>query len=256
MTGMIIIAVIAGTRQLPYLYLPYTTLITAGLAIAALSLFQGASSLVKMALSGALVLTAVLFGIRAADTLKQMLAPPIAGRLAAAITQVAPPGTRIVSPIALDGFMPIASISGDEDRARHDRLARKYKVTLPPVATESTRAVPNGYIVRDYAWVIGGLETVDPDTVKVVLPFAWPLQREEWQIDHWRRQGFTLFVVKNARLFDSPLPAYRDFFRSLRRTCREVARIAGDRPVFGEEDAFIYRCSAMAVNAASTGTSE
>ncbi len=255
-TGMVIIAAIAGTRQLPYLYLPYTTLIVAAIAIATSLLLQTARGPAKIMLSGALLLIAMLLAVRTADTLQQTLTPPIAGRLAAAITQAAPPGTRVLSPIALEGFMPISSISGNEDRARHERLASKYKVTLPPVAAESLRAAPGGYVVRDYPWVIGGLETVDPDKVKVVLPFAWPLQREEWQLDYWRARGFTLFVVKNARLFDSPLPAYRDFFRSLRSTCQRVAQIEGSRPIFGEEDAFIYRCDAATVNAASTGTNE
>jgi 4-amino-4-deoxy-L-arabinose transferase-like glycosyltransferase len=254
--GMIIIATIAGTRQLPYLYLPYTTLITTAVAIAALSFSHVARPPVKIALAAALLLVAALFTIRATDILRQTLAPPIAGRLATAIAQIAPPGSRILSPIRLGGLLPVSSIGDSEDRARHERLARKYNVTLPPVAAESVRAAPGGYIIRDFPWVIGGLETVDPDKVKVVLPFAWPLQREEWQLDHLRAQGFTLFVVKNARLFDSPLPAYRDFFRSLRATCTQVARIEGGRIIFGEEDAYLYRCAAMPVNAASTGTSQ
>jgi 4-amino-4-deoxy-L-arabinose transferase-like glycosyltransferase len=254
--GMVIIAAIAGTRQLPYLYLPYTTLITAALAIAAMSLAQTARPPMKIALTAALLLVGTLFALRAADTLRQTLAPPIAGRLATAITQIAPPGTRILSPIRLDGLLPVSSIGESEDRGRHERLAKKYNVALPPVATESARGAPDGYIVRDYPWVIGGLESVDPDKVKVVLPFAWPLQREEWRLDYWRAQGFTLFVVKNARLFDSPLPAYRDFFRSIRSGCQQVARIDGGRMIFGEEDAMLYRCEPQAVNAASTGAGQ
>ena len=255
--GMVIIAAIAGTRQLPYLYLPYTTLIVTALAIAALTVARTGEKATKILFAGLLLaIIAALFTVRAADILRQTLAPPIAGRLAVAIAQIAPPGARILSSIPLDGRLPVASISGDENRARHERLARKYNVTLPPVAAESVRTAPGGYIVRDYPWVIGGLESVDPDKVKVVLPFAWPLQRGEWQLDYWRAQGFTLFVIKNARLFDSPLPAYRDFFRSLRATCQQVARIEGGRVIFGEEEAFIYRCDALTVNAPSTDTSE
>jgi 4-amino-4-deoxy-L-arabinose transferase-like glycosyltransferase len=251
--GMIVIAAIAGTRQLPYLYLPYTTLIVAALAIAALVVMQTARLPLKIAISVALLGVAALFAVRATDTLRQTLAPSIATSLATAITQIAPPNARILSPIKLDGRLPISSLSEDEDRARHEKLAQKYRVKLPPVAAESIRAAPDGYIVRDYPWVIGGLETVDPDTIKVVLPFAWPLQREEWMLDYWRARGFTLFVVKNARLFDSPVPAYRAFFRALRATCRPVARIDGRRPIFGEEDAILYRCQPMPVNAAATG---
>ncbi len=255
--GMAIIAAIAGTRQLPYLYLPYTTLIVTSLAIAALTVARTGEKATKILFAGLLLpIIAALFIVRADDTLRQTLAPPIAGRIATAIAQIAPTGARILSPVPLDGRLPVASISGDEDRARHERLARKYNVTLPPVAAESVRTSPGGYIIRDYPWVIGGLESVDPDKVKVVLPFAWPLQREEWQLDYWRAQGFTLFVVENARIFDSPLPAYRDFFRALRAACQQVARIEGGRVIFGEEEAFIYRCEAMTVNAPSTGTNE
>ena len=254
LSGMVIIAAIAGSRQLPYLYLPYTTLITTALAIAGLCLARTASHPARIAVLALLAGVAMLFATRAASVLHQAITPPISVRVAARITQIAPPGTRIVSGIALGGALPVSSIGADEERARHDRLAKKYGVALPPVAAESVRASPGGYIVRPYPWVIGGLEMIDPDKVKVVLPFAWPLQREEWQLDYWRAQGFTLFVVENERVFDSPSPAYRNFFRALRSRCREVARIDGNRPLFDEYDAYIYRCGAMDVNARQAGS--
>ena len=82
-----------------------------------------------------------------------------------------------------------------------------------------------------------------PDQVKVVLPYAWPMQPEEWRLDRWRAQGFHLFVVGGAQgLIDNPVPEYRAFFRAVDR-CPHLASLAAARPLFFEEDVRVYRCA-------------
>ena len=58
--------------------------------------------------------------------------------------------------------------------------------------------VPGAVFYIGMPTVMYGLEGVDEDAEDyVVQAHAWPPQREEWQLDYWLDQGFSIFVVKN-----------------------------------------------------------
>ena len=153
--------------------------------------------------------------------------------VAAAVSRVAPPGTRLLSDVDLAQYLPVSSIGAEEMRARNERLAAKYSAVLPPVAEESRRNKEGGYIVRNYPFVMGGLGNVSPENLKIVLPFAWPLQSEEWQLDYWLERNYRMFVFQQAML-QHPVAAYRDFFQSIDRKCTKLATIPTKMAMFFE----------------------
>ena len=70
---------------------------------------------------------------------------------------------------------------------------------------------------------MGGMENTSPDA-KVLLPYVWPLQTEEWRLDYWLARDYRLFVFQNNML-NHPVDAYRDFFTSIDRRCARANTI-------------------------------
>jgi len=78
--------------------------------------------------------------------------------------------------------LPISGAAIKEERDRHERLAKKYGVELPSLPPEKAKALAEssgGYYIRGIPWVMGGMEELSPEDIKIVKPFAWPIQHEE-----------------------------------------------------------------------------
>jgi 4-amino-4-deoxy-L-arabinose transferase-like glycosyltransferase len=241
LAAMIVIATVAGQRQPTYLWLPYSTLIATTVLIALFHFGRHGNrtfALLAVALIG---LSAVAFTIRDALIIEQALASPVQRKIASELAQL-PATTRILTTIDLSSAMRTSSIGDDEARARNERLASKYHVVLPKVADESLRPRAEGYTVRLFPFVIGGLEELAEGEVKVILPYAWPIQLEEWSLDYWKGLKYSVFVVEDHGYFDHTVKAYRSFFRSLRTQCKERTRIKGPKPLFDQIDTYIYEC--------------
>lgn len=239
--GAATICLIAGSRQPLQLWLPYLVVGFVAAAAAAGSLVDNSSRALQAIGYGGFGLLAIGAAIRIVPILEQATEPPMGARVAAIVRRVEAPPARIVSSVDLSADLPLSPESQTLPRARHERLARRYGLTLPPPERPVTGVV-NGYTVVDFPWVIGGLESYRADQVKVVVPYAWPLQPEEWQLATWLGQGFHLFVVSDAlELRDNPVPAYRDLFRAIER-CPQIAVVPTSRPLFGERETRIYRC--------------
>ena len=237
----IIICSVGGSRQPLQLWLPSVVLGVVAAAIGAGTLVGGSNRVLRvLGYAGFAVLVASTI-VRIVPILTQATAPPLAARLATVIRRAAPPEAKIVSNVDLSPYLPLSPESQTLPRARHERLAKHYGIVLPPPDRPLT-GIANGYTIIDFPWVIGGLEDYRPDQVKVVVPYAWPLQPDEWQLSSWLDQGFHHFVVSDAaRLRDNPVPAYRNLFRSIDQ-CVRIASVPATRPLFGEHDAGIYRC--------------
>jgi hypothetical protein len=136
-------------------------------------------------------------------------------------------------------------------------LARKYGLTLPPVS----RPYPpeeGRYYIRALPTAISGLERFDEKDLKLVKPFSWPLQPEEWRLNYWLDKGFTVFVVRDEETWlsppDRPCPSrspsladcymrvddYRRLFEEIHARCTLVASIPSSRLLFEEEDTKVY----------------
>jgi hypothetical protein len=130
--------------------------------------------------------------------------------VADAVAQFASPATRLLSDVDLSHYFLCRRLARQKCASRDERLAAKYSVVLSPVTDESQRYLEHGYIVRKYRFVIGGLENVDPKDIKIVLPFAWPFQPEEWQLGYWLERDYRMFVLQES-LLRHPVAACRFF---------------------------------------------
>jgi hypothetical protein len=149
--------------------------------------------------------------------------------------------------------VPINAAAASEDRERHERLAKKYGVKLPEKPKERMSDqgnVTGGYYVRAIPTTMGGdssLESSLSSRLKKIMPFWWPVQPEEWDLDYWTSRGFGIFIVTNdgkGFLPGAPMdggPLRRSFYQQIRERCELVAALPNARPLFGERDLKIYR---------------
>jgi len=237
----VIILALVGARQPLQLWLPNLVVGFVAAAIAAGILVDSTNRILRPVGYGGFGLLVVSAVIRIVPILDQATAPPMQASVAAVIRGTVPPAGKIVSNVDFSSYLPLSRESQTWPRARHERLAKIYGVKLPPPDRPFT-GVANGYTIVDFPWVIGGLEAFSADQVKVVVPYAWPLQPEEWDLSWWLGQGFHVFVVSDeAGLKNDPVPAYRRFFRSLDR-CSLLKRLPPRRPLFAERETSIYQC--------------
>jgi hypothetical protein len=235
-------------RQTSQLLVPYAVVITSTVLLVSGQLIDASMRILRFGASVVLAVIASLFLIQTVFILREARAQPLASAVAAAVTRYAPPGTRLLADVDLSPYLPVSSLGEAETRARNERLAAKYSVVLPPIAEERLRKVADGYVVRAYPFVFGGLENVREEDMKVVAPFAWPLQPDEWQLDYWLARNYRMFVFGESMLHD-PLPAYRNFFSSIAQNCALLAKIPATRSlVLGtmtgrpEGTMLMYRC--------------
>lgn len=183
--------------------------------------------------------------------LGQASAPPAAELVSEAVAGLEPdPDSKIlVSNVARSGLVPSLA-ARDAAFARHQRLADKYGLTLPARSRERRMydaKRKDTIFVREIPWVIGGLQFLDPEEVKIVKPFAWPVQHEEWKLGHWLAKGYDVFVLDRLEAHTSDeVPDYMAaFHESIIEQCELVEVIDVDRPLFFEEDFSIFDCASV-----------
>ena len=242
LVASIIIIILAGTRQNNQLILPYSVVMTTTVLLLLGHFVEGSSRKMRAGAAAGLVLMGGLFAVQSSFIIRQALAEPVALNVASAVVRFAPSGTRILSDIDLSSYLPLSSIGAAETRERNERLAAKYSVQLPPVAEERLRFQADGYIIRNYPFVIGGLENVNAKDMKVILPFAWPLQPEEWRLDYWLARNYRMFVFQQSML-QHQVAVYHDFFVSISQACTRLATIPAKKSLILEDTMLIYRCS-------------
>jgi hypothetical protein len=92
---------------------------------------------------------------------------------------------------------------------------------------------------------------------KVAVPYAWPIQEEEWDLDYWTTRGFDIFVPEADEIalgksykFNmlvgqvAGIPPPRWFVRfhqQIEERCELVAVLPPARDLFGEVGLKIYR---------------
>jgi hypothetical protein len=72
--------------------------------------------------------------------------------------------------------------------------------------------------------------------------FAWPIQQEEYDLEYWTRQGFTVFVLTDEQeRLTSKVPAYVRLYEQIRSSCELVKEVKARKPLFWEGDTRVYR---------------
>jgi hypothetical protein len=175
----------------------------------------------------------------------QALAPPLRDDLQALLLRDYS-DRRILTGVTLT--LPQSPEAMVEDKARLQRLAAKYNVTLPDEAPERAthRTSSSGLYYRPTPPVMYGLEDKsDSDVLGAVQAHAWPLQPEEWQLDHWLEQGFDLFVVSDLEyaLHRTPAKLFRGFWSDVASRCATVAELEPRKPLFLERSVTLLDCA-------------
>lgn len=240
-----IIVSISGERMMPRIYIAQSTLLLLLAGVAAASVAQSPRRWTRVAGGVALTLLLVWAMLGTGGVMRQAVASPISQRVAQVLRNNAQPeSTRILAAKVHNTGVPVSAAAVEDAHVRHQRIAEKYGMTLPDIEggrVDAARA-RRGYYVREFPWVIGGLENKDPESVKTIVAYAWPLQPEEWDLDYWLDQGFTLFVVEGeAERVDSNVPAYNRLHRQLRDRGTLLRQFDDVRPLFEEKPVKVYR---------------
>ncbi len=257
LVSVIVTAAISGTRADVQLYVPDSVLIGT-IGIMTWIWMAGRKDWRRWPGMVGLVSAFVVLVAGSWEVDRQALATPIHIRVAEALRKIDGIGGRriLATDVPLTG-LPVAGNAYRGVRERDERLAQKYGVTLPP----RYRPYPpeeGRYYIRSLPWAMSGLERFDEKDVKVVKPFAWPLQAEEWRLDYWLNKGFTVFVIRDEEAWlsppDQPCPSgsvsladcymrtddYRRLHEEIHSRCTLVASIPADRPLFEELDTKVY----------------
>ncbi len=257
LVSVIVTAAISGMRADVQLYVPQAVLIGT-LGIMTWIWMAGRKDWSRWPGRVGLVSAIVVLVAGSVEVDRQALATPIHTRVAEALRKVDGIGRRriLATDVLLTG-LPVAGNAARDVRERDERLARKYGLTLPPFS----RPYPpeeGRYYIRALPAAISGLERFDEKDVKLVKPFSWPLQPEEWRLNYWLNKGFTVFVVRDEETWlsppDRPCPSsspsladcymrvddYRRLYEEIHARCTLVASIPSSRLLFEEEDTKVY----------------
>lgn len=153
--------------------------------------------------------------------------------------------TRVLSMVETD--IPIKQAARDMEISRWERLAEKYNVTLPDMAEERLQqsAAPDAQFIFPMPVAMYGLEHVDEDAEGyTVQAHAWPLQSQEWQLDYWLDQGFSVVILKNLDYMRNEVasPLIRAFAEELVARCTIVDSIEPRKPLFLEREISVFDC--------------
>ncbi len=244
--GSIVVMYLSGARQLSGLWLPYMVPMQLMAILLLCSLMQKRQKVFSIA---AVFLAFSAFSVSLYGTLivmKQALAKPIVYDVEAFIsTHYKAVGSKILTSFSLEA--PQTRLMREASIARDERVANKYSIELPERAPESL-------ILKDYADAINyfdmpvafyGLENAsDDDLGEAVKAHAWPLQKEEWQLDYWLDKGFDVFILGNHEkvLAESPEGVMRNFNIEIERRCDLVKYFKPTKPIYYEYSATIYKC--------------
>jgi hypothetical protein len=226
---------LAGSNfRTQYLLPPGLLLYTLG-CVAAVSLIErkGISRWIGLCTTTAILVSALVGSFQ---IVTQAMRVPVKFRVAEAIKKICRPERDRILGATTDLGLPISAEALQHGRARHERIAKKYGVELPASPVERTERGTErtgGYFIQSMPWVVGGLEELKPEQVKIVKPFNWPIQYEEWKLDYWVDQGFNIYVIGDMdSLLHHPVEEYRSFFNEIRQRCDLVDEIPTHRPLF------------------------
>jgi len=239
--SILIELMIVGTRQPVHLWLPQLACLLLLATAMIMDLMRGRLAWIGSLAFGA---TVVLSAWGVVSVATQATAVPTATEVEA-ILMKSYRDRRIIS---YDRFqVPQAAEAIAMVRTRNERLAERYNVILPDVAPERTTGKGSGDALFHMQMPSGmfGLEDVAEDDMEgLIRPFAWPLQPQEWQLDYWLDQDFTLFLVEDFDYLSRVTPSalFRSFYQELADRCALVDTIPPRKPLFLEGEVSLFDC--------------
>ena len=247
MLGGLLLAWSVGDRVMPRLFLPYTLSLTLLSCLSYASLTREHNVIyARIGWIGLIgLLASNMWGSQA--VMRQALSTPasklVGGELRKIVT---PKGPLTMSAEINHSGLPPSQAAIDMMYARHLRLAEKYNIEMPERSENRRNFLKDkgGYPVIETPWVIGGLEYTKPEDVKVVKPYAWPVQYEEWKLDYWLDKGVMVYVLRELEhnLSDVAPKYSAEFHQEIVDRCKRVAYINPERPLFFEREYFIFDC--------------
>lgn len=241
--GTLALAFLAGPRQPEHLWIASFAGLTllSGLTLAGLI---GAPGWWGKAAGGMLALGLGLSLVGAGIAVTEALAPPMWQETDGYIAEHLADEKIMTMAVT---HLPQARAAQQMEIARWQHLAEKYDTPLPEMAEERliTEEAPGAVFYIAMPTVLYGLEGVDEDDPDFeAQAHAWPPQREEWQLGHWRDQGFETFVVKDPEFMRTEVDSelMRGFFSDLHARCEVAAAFDPNKPLFLEREIAIYRC--------------
>jgi hypothetical protein len=241
--GTVIVIVITGERQHSGLLIAYWTGIQlcAALAIATLSNIKRVGRYLQIGIAS---ISVGYLTVGTLEVWKQAASKPVVESLAEYLSSNYA-NRKIMTSAEIRA--PQHNKAKQDDYARHLRIAEKYKVTMPERAEERARldAPEDALFYRTMPGVMHGLENAnDEDLEGIVQPYAWPLQKEEWSLDYWRKLGFSVFVVSNLETMSSDKQSQlvRDYYASMQSDCELKDVFYASKPDFLEHDIHVFEC--------------
>ena len=246
--GLFIVNAITGDRVVPGLFLPFSSLIVLLTVVTLGRLAEDERSLHRRLGQVGLAISLASTFVGSAMVLQQALAYPAKKEIAKVLTEHALPNKTRILAADIDKTGVVQSFEARRaERARHERLAQKYKISLPPAAAEHANRRPdrlNTYFTFPIPYVIHGLEHVDENDVAAIKPFVWPRQKEEWSLDYWLERHYSIFVVrKEWWMLTRAEPPVISFHKEIKSRCDLLHVVPPRRPLFWELEYRIYKCA-------------
>ncbi|MGR1581517.1 ArnT family glycosyltransferase [Thalassobius sp. S69A] len=244
--GTVAVALMAGPRQPEHLWIANFAgfLLLAGLLL--IELTEQPAVLRRVLAAGVFSVGLMLSTYGTYVVLKQAAAQPIQQAVGGYL-QARYPDRKVLTSMALT--IPQQKEAQGFELDRMARLARKYNVDLPDMASERLilHSAQGAVYFVNMPGVMYGLENVDENAIDYeVKAHAWPLQKEEWQLDYWLEQGFSVFSVLDFQTYaySSEPEIRRAFFQRMEKDCAMVQAFAPSKPLFLEREVVIFDCAA------------
>lgn len=247
--GTLIVASIVGTRQPEHLWVANFSMLLLFASLVLVDLIDRKPHTTRDRLTFAsgwsLAVVSLAMGLWGTGiVLQQALAKPITSQVDRLLSERFA-DQKIITSFGIN--LPQRKEAQQAEFARWDRLAQKYDVVMPELAPERIikTSAPNAVYYFNMPSVLHGLQDVGDDDIEYeVKAHAWPLQKEEWELEYWLRQDFSIFVIRNLRyaLSKKSVPLIRDFHRELVDRCEKVQAFQAHKPLFLEWPVTVFRC--------------
>lgn len=245
--GTVVISLLVGERQPDHLFLVQLNIFTIIAVLVLMDMLSRFYGFARIVLAGIALLG---FGISFAgsiEVLRQAAYPPLSADVIDYLSEEH--GDRQIKTTLV---LPIPKTRAAQ-QLEHDRLIRlatKYETEQPSFQSERliTEDADNALFYSMIPFAMYGLEddaTLDEDYT--VTLHTWPLQPQEWTIEHWLDKGFEIFVVDNltALQTESRSSFIRDFFQNIEERCALLRTFEAKKPIFLEYDVIIFDCSSV-----------
>jgi hypothetical protein len=242
--SLIVIAT-TGERQHEGLWLPYFTAMQLFVGLLLAMLVNSSNRALRFSGIGLFILALLSSTSGVFKVLDQALAKPITDDVAQFVRENYSERKIVTS---FDIRIPQRKEAQELEFARAQRLAEKYKIELPPRSNENIVK----YSREDSIFhvflptTMFGLEHATDETLDgTVKPYAWPLQEEEWKLDHWLGSGFDIFIIRGFEYWrdQQNAPLIRNFFIEMEHRCALTRHYQSRKDLYLESRVAIFDCA-------------